>query len=92
VEAVLRAAAATQRCGIVWVTHDEQQPYRVGGKVLTLPQGGPVRGWRARGAAAALMLWVRVVLTLPLRVCVCVCVCVPCVWGARRRHHQQHLL
>jgi ABC-type iron transport system FetAB ATPase subunit len=37
VEAVLQQAAAT--AAVVWVTHDEQQPTRVGGKVLSLPAG-----------------------------------------------------
>jgi hypothetical protein len=38
VEAVLRQVAAS--AAVVWVTHDEQQPGRVGGKILTLPSGG----------------------------------------------------
>lgn len=37
VEAALRQAAAG--AALVWVTHDDQQPSRVGGKVLTLPAG-----------------------------------------------------
>lgn len=37
VEAVLKQAAAG--AAVVWVTHDDQQPGRVGGKVLQLPAG-----------------------------------------------------
>lgn len=37
VEAVLKQAAAG--AAVVWVTHDDQQPGRVGGKVLQLPSG-----------------------------------------------------
>lgn len=36
-EAVLRQVAA--HAAVVWVTHDDQQPARVGGKVFALPMG-----------------------------------------------------
>jgi hypothetical protein len=35
---VLRQVAST--AAVLWVTHDDQQPTRVGGKVLVLPSGG----------------------------------------------------
>jgi len=38
VESVLRQVAA--HAAVVWVTHDDAQPERVGGKVLMLPAGG----------------------------------------------------
>lgn len=39
-EQVLKASGA----GLIWVTHDDSQPARVGGRVLTLPLGSEVRG------------------------------------------------
>eukprot|EP00879_Flechtneria_rotunda_P006770 GHRR01007114.1.p1 GENE.GHRR01007114.1~~GHRR01007114.1.p1 ORF type:complete len:187 (+),score=64.26 GHRR01007114.1:640-1200(+) len=40
-EATVRVEAALKECSsaIVWVTHDNQQPHRVGGKILELPTG-----------------------------------------------------
>lgn len=51
VERVLRACGAA----LVWVTHDDAQPSRVGGRVLQLPLGTEVRArpvaWRGRSQA-----------------------------------------
>jgi ABC-type phosphate transport system ATPase subunit len=41
VEAVLRQVASS--AAVLWVTHDDQQPARVGGKVMVLPSGGYMR-------------------------------------------------
>lgn len=41
VEAVLRGCGAA----LVWVSHDPQQPGRVGGRVLNLPLGNESGGW-----------------------------------------------
>lgn len=42
---MLRQVASS--AAVLWVTHDDQQPTRVGGKVLVLPSGGSMI-WQAR--------------------------------------------
>lgn len=40
-ESALKAEKVLKECGaaLIWVTHDDQQPARVGGRILNLPLG-----------------------------------------------------